>query len=51
MFIYDTMSQGLELLARRELQDAENLFLSVINDPYAQPEEIQAGEAIFKRYP
>ena len=44
MFIYDTMSQGLELLARRELQDAENLFLSVINDHYAQPEEIQQAK-------
>ncbi len=39
MFIYDSMTQGLELLARRELQDAENLFLSVINDPYSRPEE------------
>ena len=44
MFIYDTMSQGLELLARRELQDAENLFLSVINDHYAQPEEVQQAK-------
>jgi hypothetical protein len=39
MFIYDSMTQGLELLARRELQSAESLFLNVINDPYAQPEE------------
>ena len=44
MFIYDTMSQGLELLARRELQDAENLFLSVINDPYSQPEETKQAK-------
>jgi hypothetical protein len=44
MFIYDTMSQGLELLARRELQDAENLFLSVINDPYSQPEETRQAK-------
>ncbi|MBC8286057.1 MAG: hypothetical protein H8E42_01145 [Nitrospinae bacterium] len=44
MFIYDTMNQGLELLARRELQDAENLFLSVINDPYSQPEETKQAK-------
>ncbi len=44
MFIYDTMSQGLELLARRELQDAENMFLSVINDPYSQPEETRQAK-------
>lgn len=44
MFIYDTMSQGLELLARRELQDAENLFLTVINDPYSQPEETRQAK-------
>jgi hypothetical protein len=41
MFIYDSMTQGLEFLARRELQSAENLFLNVINDPYSQPEEIK----------
>jgi hypothetical protein len=39
MFIYDSMTQGLELLAKRELQSAESIFLSVINDPYSQPEE------------
>ena len=39
MFIYDSMTQGLELLARRELESAESLFLNVINDPYSQPEE------------
>ena len=39
MFIYDSMMQGLELLAQRELQSAENLFLIVINDPHSQPEE------------
>ncbi|MFT4580158.1 MAG: hypothetical protein ACI8PD_001868 [Nitrospinales bacterium] len=39
MFIYDSMTQGLELLAKRELQSAESLFLNVINDPYSQPEE------------
>jgi hypothetical protein len=41
MFIYDSMTQGLELLARRELQSAESLFLRVINDPFSQPEEIK----------
>jgi hypothetical protein len=41
MFIYDSMTEGLELLARRELQSAESLFLNVINDPYSQPEEIK----------
>ena len=39
MFIYDSMTQGLEFLAQRELQSAESLFLNVINDPYSQPEE------------
>ena len=39
MFIYDSMTQGLELLAKRELQGAESLFLNVINDPHSQPEE------------
>jgi hypothetical protein len=44
MFVYDTMSQGLELLAKRELQEAENLFLSVINDPYSQPKETKQAK-------
>ena len=44
MFIYDSMTQGLELLAMRELQDAENVFLSIINDPYSQPEEIKQAK-------
>jgi hypothetical protein len=39
MFIYDSMTQGLEFLAQRELQSAESLFLNIINDPYSQPEE------------
>ena len=38
MFVYDSMTQGLELLAMRELQEAENLFLIVINDPLTLPE-------------
>ena len=44
MFIYDSMTQGLELLAMRELQDAENVFLSIINDPYSQPEETKQAK-------
>ncbi len=44
MFIYDSMTQGLELLAKRELQDAENLFLTVINDPYTRPEDIKQAK-------
>ena len=44
MFIYDSMTQGLELLAMRELQDAENVFLSIINDPYSQPAETKQAK-------
>ena len=44
MFIYDSMIQGLELLAQRELQSAESLFLNVINDPYSQPEETKRAK-------
>ena len=39
MFVYDSIAQGLELLAKRELQGAESQFLNVINDPFSQPEE------------
>jgi hypothetical protein len=41
MFVFDPMSQGLELLGQRELQQAENLFLQVINDPYSRNEELK----------
>ncbi|MBT5026943.1 MAG: hypothetical protein HOH38_08500 [Nitrospinaceae bacterium] len=44
MFIYDSMTQGLELLANRELQEAENLFLKVITDPYGRPEETKQAK-------
>jgi len=44
MFIYDSMTQGLELLAMRELQAAENVFLSIINDPYSQPTETKQAK-------
>jgi hypothetical protein len=45
MFIYDSMKQGLEFLARRELQSAESLFLNVVNDTYSQPEEKKRARA------
>ena len=44
MFIYDSMVQGLECLAKRELQSAESLFLNVVNDPYSQPEETKTAK-------
>ena len=40
MFIFDPINQGLELLAHRELQKAESVFLQIINDPYTQQEEL-----------
>ena len=45
MFVYDSITQGLELLAKRELQGAESLFLNVINDPYSLPEETKRAKA------
>jgi hypothetical protein len=39
MFIFDPLNQGLELLSQRELQEAERLFLCVINDPYSDSQE------------
>ncbi|MDC0207305.1 hypothetical protein OAL04_08730 [Nitrospinae bacterium] len=44
MFVYDSMAQGIELLAKRELQSAEILFLNVVNDPYSQPEETKRAK-------
>ena len=44
MFVYDPMTQGIELLAQRELQRAEILFLNVVNDPYSQPEETKRAK-------
>jgi hypothetical protein len=41
MFIFDPLTQGLELLSQRELQRAEQLFLSIINDPYSQSDELK----------
>ncbi len=40
MFVFDPLNQGLELLAKRDLQKAEFLFLKVINDPYVQTEDL-----------
>ncbi len=40
MFIFDPLIQGLEALAQRELEGAERLFLQVINDSYAQDDEL-----------
>ena len=44
MFVYDSIAQGLELLAKRELQGAESQFLNVINDPFSQPEETKRAK-------
>ena len=44
MFFYDSITQGLELLAKRELQSAEIIFLNVINDPFSQPEETKRAK-------
>ncbi len=41
MFIFDPLTQGLELLSQRELKKAEGLFLAVINDPYSDGQENQ----------
>ena len=41
MFIFDPLTQGLELLSQRELQMAEHLFLKIINDPFSQREELK----------
>ena len=48
MFVYDPMTQGIELLAKRELQGAEILFLNVVNDPYSQPEETKRAKIFLK---
>lgn len=41
MFVSDPLSQGLEFLAQRELQRAERLFLHIVNDPYAQADDLK----------
>ena len=40
MFVFDPINQGLEFLARRDLEKAEDMFLRIINDPYAQQDEL-----------
>lgn len=40
MFVFDPINQGLEFLSHRDLKNAENMFLRIINDPYAQQEEL-----------
>jgi len=40
MFSYDPINDGLELLASRDLEKAENMFLRVMNDPYAHQDEL-----------
>ena len=47
MFVYDSMTQGIKLLAKRELESAEILFLNVVNDPYSQPEETKRAKNFF----
>ena len=48
MFIFDPLTQGLELLAQRELQMAEHLFLKIVNDPYSQREELKLARTLFE---
>jgi hypothetical protein len=40
MFSYDPINDGLQFLASRDLEKAENMFLKVMNDPYAQQDEL-----------
>jgi len=40
MFSYDPINDGLEFLASRDLEKAENMFLKVMSDPYAHQDEI-----------
>ena len=40
MFVFDPITQGLKFLARRDLEKAENMFLRIINDPYAEQDEL-----------
>ena len=45
MFTYDPINEGLEFLANRDLEKAESLFLRVMNDPYAQQDELSKARA------
>ncbi|MCH2390516.1 MAG: hypothetical protein MK234_07510 [Nitrospinales bacterium] len=40
MFSYDPINDGLKFLASRDLEKAENMFLRVMNDPYARQDEL-----------
>ena len=40
MFSCDPINEGLKFLANRDLEKAENIFLKVMNDPYAQKDEL-----------
>jgi len=40
MFSNDPINDGLKFLASRDLEKAENMFLRVMNDPYAQQDEL-----------
>ena len=39
MFSYDPIKEGLDFLASRDLEKAENMFLKIMNDPYAHQDD------------
>ena len=40
MFSYDPINDGLKFLANRDLENAEIMFLRIMNDPYAHQDEL-----------
>ena len=40
MFSYDPLNDGLEFLSKRDLENAEIMFLRIMNDPYAYQGEL-----------
>ena len=40
MFSYDPINDGLKFLASRDLENAEIMFLRIMNDPYANQDEL-----------
>jgi len=40
MFSYDPINDGLKFLANRDLENAEIIFLGIVNDPYAHQDEL-----------
>ena len=40
MFSYDQINDGLKFLASRDLENAEIMFLRIMNDPYAHQDEL-----------